>query len=300
MSAKGPAWWANRASTLLRHAHGEARFPVDVETLAIEWSKVLEPAAPITKVQGRELEGFEGALVDGRARGKGWGIVYSEPVRSPGRRRFTIAHEFGHFVLHRHASPTGGFRCAQEDLATWDHDRDPREAEANRFAAGVLMPLDDFRAQMPARSAANLETLGGLAERYGVSLTACALRWLEYTERRALLVVSRDGFILWAKPSSPALRSGRFFRTRGAPPMELPEASPILRSKSTQSLSAPVEHPPGVWFDEPVREEVIVSDRYDLGLSLLIFADASASVSLEEETELDVVDLIARPTEGIG
>lgn len=299
MSAKGPAWWANRASTLLRHAYGEARFPVDVETLALEWSKVLEPAAPITKVQGRELEGFEGALVDGRDRGKGWGIVYAEPVRSQGRQRFTVAHELGHFVLHRHASPTGGFRCAQQDLATWDHDRDPREAEANRFAAGLLMPLDDFRAQLPARSAANLESLGALATRYGVSLTACALRWLEYTERRALLVVSRDGFILWAKPSSPALKSGRYFRTRGARPIEIPAASPILRNEPAASPSEPVDHPSGVWFDEPVREEVIVSDRYELGLSLLVFASTSASISHEEEVEPDVVDLMASRTHGL-
>ena len=204
-----PEGWAIRASLMLRQTLGADRFPVDVEQLALEWSKVLDPKAPITRVRAKPLEGFEGVLVDGRDRGKGWGIVYDEATRSEGRRRFTIAHEFGHFVLHRDEASQGGFQCRQEDLAIWDHDRSPQEAEANRFAAGVLMPFDDFRAQVPARVPATMEELGELArERYGVSLTACALRWLEHTERRAILVVSRDGFVLWAKPSRPRLPIG--------------------------------------------------------------------------------------------
>ena len=40
------------------------------------------------------------------------------------------------------------------------------------------------------------------------------LRWLEYTETRAIMVISNEGFAHWAKRSGPALKSGRFIRTK--------------------------------------------------------------------------------------
>lgn len=293
VSSKGPEWWANRASILLRQSLGETRFPIDPKELALEWSKALEPEAPITRVASREIEGFEGALIDARARGNGWGIAYAKGIRSEGRRRFTIAHEFGHFLLHRKVSPAGGFQCRQEDMAAWDHDWSPQEVEANRFAAGLLMPLDDFRAQIPARATTTMVDLSAVANRYGVSLTASTLRWLDYTECRAVLVASRDGFILWAKSSRPALRSGRFFRTRNGPPIELPVVSPLASGDTLLMVSGATEHAAGTWFDsEPVTEEVIASDRYDLGLSLLTLRGGSTGVAHQEEAVRDTVDLM--------
>lgn len=291
---RGPDWWANRASTILRQALGEGRFPIDVERLALEWTPLIDPDAPVTRVSARPLEGCDGALVDGRSRGKGWGIAYSDAIHHPGRRRFTVAHELGHFVVHRHLAPEGGFRCRPEDMATWDHERSPQEAEANRFAARLLMPLDDFRRQAPPRARVSLVELGRLAqERYGVSLTACVLQWLGLTDTRAVLVASRDGYVLWGKSSTPALRSGAFFRTRGSALMEIPSASPVA-SGATDIPPEGVGHPAGVWFpDEPVVEEVIVSDRYDLGLSLLHLDDRVRTLEEEEEVP-DVLDLMER------
>ena len=290
---KRPEWWANRASTILRSIPEDERFPVDVERLAIEWSPIVDRTAWITKVAGRDLDGCDGALIDARERGKGWGIAFDKGIVSKGRRRFTIAHELGHFLLHRHLAPDGGFRCRPEDLATWDHERSPQEAQANRFAARLLMPLDDLRRHAPAQAAVGLAELGRLAdERYGVSLTSCALQWLEITSQRAVLVVSRDGFILWAKSSTPAFRSGAYFRTRGVAPRPIPPASPVSLGLLDPS-DEPVRHPAGVWFaDEPVVEEVILSDRYDLGLSLLCLDSHGPTADHAEEEVLDAIDLM--------
>ena len=55
------------------------------------------------------------------------------------RQRFTMAHEIGHFMLHRdHGSFTDGllFRKNQSN---------PQEREANLFASLVLMPEVEFR-----------------------------------------------------------------------------------------------------------------------------------------------------------
>jgi hypothetical protein len=46
-----------------------------------------------------------------------------------------------------------------------------------------------------------VELFSHCAERYGVSLTAAILKWLEFTPESALLVCSRDGFIDWAVSS---------------------------------------------------------------------------------------------------
>lgn len=50
-----------------------------------------------------------------------------------------------------------------------------------------------------------------------MSLIAAVLRWLSYTEKLAVLVVSRDGFILWARSTTAALKTGAFFRTSAGP-----------------------------------------------------------------------------------
>lgn len=55
------------------------------------------------------------------------------------RRRFTAAHELGHFVLHRESMKR--FRIdTDKTLLEADVATDPMEAEANRFAAELLMP----------------------------------------------------------------------------------------------------------------------------------------------------------------
>lgn len=95
---KSPQQEANRLSVLLRHVLGEDRFPVDVEALAREVSKNNED--PITKIVGGDLPGFEGMLRPHRKRPE-WHIVYNDDPRYRGRVRFTLAHEFGHYLLHR-------------------------------------------------------------------------------------------------------------------------------------------------------------------------------------------------------
>lgn len=52
------------------------------------------------------------------------------------------------------------------------------------------------------------------ADRYGVSLTAAALRWIEIAPKRAVPVAPRDAHLLWAESNQAALRWGADFATR--------------------------------------------------------------------------------------
>src|SRR5580704_16031407 len=62
-----------------------------------------------------------------------------------------------------------------------------------------------------------------LADRYEVSIRAAILKWLGITDKRAMIVVSKDGFIDWAWGSERLFKSGIFYRARQE--MPLPELS---------------------------------------------------------------------------
>jgi hypothetical protein len=102
-----------------------------------------------------------------------------------------------------------------------------------------------------------------------VSLIAAVLRWLQYTSRRAVLVVSRDGYIPWSRASKPALRTGAFFGT-SASPIAIPADSLGNRQDMIVDGRAGVELPAGVWFPEPVREMTIFAEQYDFAVTLLL------------------------------
>lgn len=253
---------------LFSAVHGTERFPIDVAQVALEAANLFRWDDPIVEVKATALKSFEGALFDDGKRST-WMLLYNDQLSS-GRVRFTQAHELGHYVLHR--QDRNGFQCAKDDMLKWG-DEQLIEGEANQFAANLLMPLDDFRVQVDGR-AVSLESLGLCAERYGVSLTASALRWIAHTHESAVLVASRDGFMLWAVSSNAARRNGAFFKTRQASPIELPVGSlaadnSVAHEKKGRAVGS------SIWFpkaedDFAIREMKVGSEQYDIALSLLL------------------------------
>jgi len=86
------------------------------------------------------LEGdVDGILAhkDGR-----WLVVVNRRTNwTAARRRFTMAHELGHYRLHRHRQQL--FMCSRLD-------RSRMEWEANRFAVELLLPEDRMRDMLAA------------------------------------------------------------------------------------------------------------------------------------------------------
>lgn len=263
-----PKAWANRLTAILNLTHSSNRFPVDVKELAQGFSLDLYPHDAVVNVKSVQLPGFEGALCPRDSKAGGWNILYNDAIRSAGRINYTLAHEFGHYLIHRtNARPT--FECSIYDITGRDNSQ--IEREANEFAATLLMPLDDFRKQIDENAPPSAADLSACAEHYGVSWTAACLRWLEYTSRSAMLVVSRDEFILWARSSNRAFREKAFFRTRSET-IDVPPASPAVTGKSA-CADKPVRHAPSVWLNRESSEYCIESDYYDLKLSLLHLGD---------------------------
>ncbi|WP_404373127.1 ImmA/IrrE family metallo-endopeptidase [Sphingomonas sp. MMS24-J45] len=57
----------------------------------------------------------------------------------PVRQRFTVAHEIGHFLLHKQSIGTDGIT---DSILYRSKLSDRLEAEANRMAAALLLPWD--------------------------------------------------------------------------------------------------------------------------------------------------------------
>ena len=283
-----PAKAAYRLTYILNtvaDAQGAPRFPIDVRTLALEAASIFRFDDPITQVEAANINRFEGALIPDDARRK-WMLLYNDGLSSSGRIRFTQAHELGHYLVHR--TKAEKFQCSQDDLLGAPEGGRAIEGEADSFAATLLMPLDDFRAQ--ATSAPDFEFLGHCADRYGVSLTAATLRWLEHTEHAAVLVVHRDGYMRWAKSSDAALKNGAFFRTRQSV-IEVPAAcvgldTAVSTDRKGRAMPAPVWFPHAPSGTELV-EMKITADQYEWTMSLLVLPRGLAVWKPREHDSLD-------------
>lgn len=271
---RAPIVEANRLSAMLNavlKADAE-RYPVKVEELAREYSSRCFPEAPITKIEGADLPGFEGMLAPNSAKTK-WRIVYNNQGRSPGRIRFTLAHELGHYLLHR--AQQQEFTCSELDMHDWDSKERALESDADTFASFLLMPLDDFRKQV-AGTPISFDVLSHCANRYGVSLTAAALKWIEIAPLRAILVASRDDHLLWARSNTGAFRSGSYFATRKRT-IPVPPGSSLHSRKET--LSDVYSVSARLWFsaepvDMPMTEMRFNIEQYDYTLGLLLMPES--------------------------
>jgi Zn-dependent peptidase ImmA (M78 family) len=164
-----PRYWLarQRAGELLRAAKIKEP-PVPVEKLArlVNAEIRYEPFAG-------EMSGMVQRTPENRA------IIGVNSMHSGTRRRFTIAHEIGHLVLHKdtdfHVDENYpiGFRNELSSMAV-----DDREIEANQFAAELLMPLSFLSTDL-ANSRVDIESdeaIAKLARQYGVSVQAMTIR----------------------------------------------------------------------------------------------------------------------------
>lgn len=106
-------------------------------------------------------------------------IDAEEAARAPGRRRFSIAHELGHWIMHcggRPAEAVCGERSSSDLVSAIDRALAARlrEVEANAFAAAVLMPRELLLAHDRPRGEDEEYLLAG---RLGVSRDALIRRY---------------------------------------------------------------------------------------------------------------------------
>ena len=241
------------AARLIREYGIVSPAQIVVEDIAMDLG-VLTRVAP--------LEGAEAHLLRKGNRGV---IRVSDRIVEPGRRRFAIGHELGHWELHAVGVPA--WLCTSDDIHAYRGT--DREIEANAFAAELLMPSSLFRPRLgPGISVA---LAGTLASEFQTSLTATAVRMVDESSEECYVVFSRDGKATWWRGG----RNGRGLRIRSTQ-----EIDPDSRAYACGTLPANSTGmcvvPPEAWFPGArdldaieVWEESVLLGDYDIVLTLL-------------------------------
>lgn len=125
-------------------------------------------------------DGVAGAI--GRKRGRHF--IFINSADQPVRRRFTLAHEYGHYVLGHEPVID-----RQEDIDGKTARKRPEEAEANYFASEFLAPEQAVRSYVQARrlETVDLAAVVRLADYFGISAMAARIRFEEagYLSKKA-------------------------------------------------------------------------------------------------------------------
>ncbi len=72
-------------------------------------------------------------------------VMYVNLNEPENRRKFTVAHEFGHWLLHEDKIRKDPEMAILYRIALGASNADPVEKEANAFAAELLVPMDMLR-----------------------------------------------------------------------------------------------------------------------------------------------------------
>lgn len=114
--------------------------------------------------------------ISGMIRPKADGVGYEIRVNKyevPERQRFTLAHEIAHFLLHKADIQAGVVDSVMYRSALTSR----KEAEANRVAADIVMPIGAVRRELLALGGIPTEEVAKeLALRFKVSLPAMRVR----------------------------------------------------------------------------------------------------------------------------
>jgi len=251
--------------------------PTPVEDLA--------RACGITEFNEFTVAGFEGGLIQNSE--KTAGIIMVKAGARNDRRRFTIAHELGHFVNPYHLAPGGEAQllCTSKHLQVSGSQSDRRlgiEAQANEFAANLLMPERQLRAVAKLWGSPEIQSILNLQTLCFVSKEAAARRFLDLHGDPCAVVFSRDGQV-------------RYSIARGGfPAIELREGHPVHSKTLTATYSGQPgaisdqdECDPFLWLDSQIArewemwEEVLI--QQDGFRMTLLVAERS---SHEEDEEL--------------
>lgn len=131
----------------------------------------------------------------------------------------TIAHELGHFILHR--GQQQNFNCDKQSVHTGIETLRDIEREADDFASNLLMPGDLLRAWI-SNQRIDFRVLGDIAERFNVSLEALCIRYIKFTTERAILVYWDNGYMKYEWRSGSARRTRARIRRNGEPVEPMP------------------------------------------------------------------------------
>lgn len=160
--------------------------PSEIDVEAIAWDEGI-------KVQYSDLSGCEARLVGFGDRG----IVTLRNSSDERRKRFSLAHELGHWNYHRGRS----FSCRVDEMIDGFSTKPVVEREADEYAANLLMPAYMLKPLALKIKRPTFDGIDDLARQFRTSRTATAIRLVELNVWPLLLVCHSVQGRVWFRRS---------------------------------------------------------------------------------------------------
>lgn len=145
-------------------------------------------------IKEKKLNGSEGRIL---IKGDSGIITIDSSIVSEGKRNFVLAHEIGHFLMHKDALAL--FSDTDKTLNEW-FSKGNHENEANYFASELLMPQRLFTQKIENKKL-SLSLIEDLSSYFHTSVLATFLRYLDYGSYPLMIIFIDNGLVEWKKES---------------------------------------------------------------------------------------------------
>lgn len=122
-------------------------------------------------------------------------ITINSGIAYEGKKRYAIAHELGHFEMHKEEIPI--LSDNEESFVDW-LKAGPHEREANEFAAEFLMPREVFAKECKGKKISP-ELIRHLSSRFQTSMTSALMRYIDFGNHEACIVYCKDNKMKWRR-----------------------------------------------------------------------------------------------------
>lgn len=113
------------------------------------------------------------------------------------RIRFSFAHELGHYFIDEHRNALLKGKSLHKSYHQYMR-RNIVEMEADFFASNLLMPRQSILNDIPNKKFKfSIDVINMLKDKYKVSFTACALRFLDTKKHPIMIVYAENNQIKW-------------------------------------------------------------------------------------------------------
>jgi len=145
------------------------------------------------------LNNCDGKIIFGKSKAV---IKVNSHIQFPERKRFVVAHEIGHLLMHKNMQLPDDTFSNFNIIAGMEKalKNGKQELEANEFASELLMPEKLFLKETSGKKFSPL-LIKQLAMRFNTSLTATVFRYLQFDLHPICLVFIENGKVKYWKKS---------------------------------------------------------------------------------------------------
>ena len=226
-------------------------------------------------------------------KGNGFGIFVSDSCPTIGHRRFSVAHELGHYHIDGHVEAMflGDVEVVESSGGLFRRRNDRHEREADWFASELLVPAKPFVSRISGEPAC-IEVVRELAREFETSLSMTAIRYAELADRAVASILSRDGQIEWAALSTRIREHSWSWGLQKRDLIPPSAATASVTSDPTGFRSSANASDSGLvceWFEDAPRALEVEEDAISLGrwgrvLTLLVISGLPDPEELEMQS----------------